>query len=467
MARTVSRSEFDALTARVDALEKRPSGATGPGGSTGVTGPTGSTGAPAPVTGPTGAPPSDAVLSAPDVVIEGTTYTLDGTITTNKAMSFVYLQLAVRGPNASDLAFSPGTKMNPGTTKHLHATGAGVGDFQAWVAYSLDGTTWVDGPKTEFRVTRPVSAASVGGITAVAPQAKFSGLPFTSLVFRQTPSDAEEFGRRRGIPMDGLLYFTPRQEWEHFRKIPAGQADWLATGKTIVTSMPHAPESEGDQMNQRGANDAYRQNQRDLGKWFTDNGFNVPNHVIRVDWECNGNWYKWSANRPGGPDALRQALINYVTNMRAGGLTKVKFDLCFNKGPSQAGADYGIFPGSEYIDVIGIDQYDMWAPSYSQADWDREMAKGPSMRINAEFARKNGILWSLDEGGNTHGDQNQGGDNPSYWDFVFAEIARSPENFAWHNTYDDPGAPSSLMHDFARNPKAWARYLQLLQQQRK
>jgi hypothetical protein len=469
----VTRAEFDDLAARVTTLEGQLTGATGATGATGPTapidpGPTGSTGPVEPEPSP------DYVLLAPTVEVDGSTYTVAGSITANKAATFVYLQLAVRGPGAKDLALSPKTRLRKGASKQLSGTATGGGDYTAWVAYSLDGKSWVDGPKTSFRVSEPAALVPEDEVepgTATGPVAPVgdrivpivgrSGLGFNSLVFRQSAADAEKFGSRRGVAMDGLLYFKPRQNWNDFRYTPAGQREWLEQGQIVVTSMPHAPESEGDQMNQRGANDAYRNQQRELGKWMADNGYNHPRHVVRVDWECNGNWYKWSANRPGGPDALREAIKNYVVNLRAGGATQVVFDLCFNKGPSQAGADFAIFPGAEYVQIIGMDQYDMWSPSYTAADWEREMAKGPSVRIAAEFARKNGIMWSWDEGGNTHGGKNQGGDNPKYWQWVRNEIERNADNMAWHVTYDDPGAPASLMHDFARNPKSWAKYQEL------
>jgi hypothetical protein len=263
------------------------------------------------------------------------------------------------------------------------------------------------------------------------------------------------------VPVDGLLYFTPRQSWSDMQYHPDGQREMLQDGMLVVTSMPHAPESEGDSMNQRGANNDYADQQRALGRWLGNNGFNVPNHVVRVDWECNGDWYAWSANRDGGWQALQAAIRNYVINLRAGGATKVRFDLCFNKGPNQSGAAFEIFPGAEYIDNLGIDQYDMWAPSYSASDWEREMNKPPSARSVARFAKDHGITWSWDEGGNTHGDDNQGGDNPFYWEMVRQEIDRNIENFAWHTTYDDRGAPDTLRHDFDRNPDSWPTYKQL------
>lgn len=436
---SVTRTEFDALLARVDKLDGGASEPTGPSRRNTIT------------------------ASTPTLTLSGSTYVLSGKITTLNAQAFTYLQLAVRGSGASDLAKSPGASLGAGETKTLTGSGTGSGTYTAWVAYSLDGSTWVDGPKLTFSVSapKPSKPTNVATGTKLGLVGK-SGLPFNSLVFRQSAADATAFGARRGVPMDGLMYFTPRQSWEDLNSYSGDQKAYVQAEFIVVRTLPHAPESEGTAMNSRGANDAYKAQQRALGKSIADAGMNVPTHVLRVDWESNGNWYKWSSQN-GGAEPLKQSLINFVTNVRAGGATKVLFDLCFNKGPSQSGHDFDVFPGAEYIDVVGVDQYDMWGPAYSQNDWDAQNQKSPSVGTVAKFAASHGIMWSVDEGGNTHGDGNSstyGQDNPLYWQFMHQSLVQLPGN-AWHVTYDDRGAPATLMHDFASNPRSWEKYKQL------
>ncbi len=447
----VSREEFDALSTRVSHLEGTPT-----------------TPPPTPPTTPE-VPATGLTLSVPVVTVTGSSYTVTGTATANEDLVLTYLQIAVRGTGASDLAFNPGRAVVKGQVITLTGTGTGSGTSTAYLAYSVDGTTWVDGPLVTFTLagdapddpttpTPPPPGTGPGKIKLVGR----SGMPFNTMVFRQTPADTDTFGSRRGTPMDGFLLFASRKKWADFRwGYDRGYKAWLDTGRIIVMSMPHAPESEGGAMNSKGASDAYRTEQRDLGKYLAGIGMNVPNFVVRVDWECNGSWYHWSANRPGGAEALRKAITNYVNNLRAGGLTKASFDLCFNKGPSQAGADFSIFPGPEYIDIIGIDQYDMWAPSFTESDWAREMNKPPSVKAVAEFATKHGIQWALDEGGNTHGGKTMGGDNPVYWELMYKTVMQYRENNAWHVTYDDAGAPNTLRHDFTSNPRSWEKYKSL------
>lgn len=434
----VTRAEFNALVARVTALDHHVE----------------------PTPDPTPDPTPGITLSRLTVEAVATNFALSGTATASAGVTVKHLQIAVRGPGAKDLAFNNDKVLQAGVPVKVAARTEGQpGIFTAYLAYSLDGTTWTNGPVTTFTLVAGKDPVRPAPGDRAIPLVGRSRLGFNSIVFRQTPNDAEAFGARRGVPVDGFLLFAGRQKWDDFRwGYDRGYREWVNAGRLIVMSMPHAPESEGSQMNQRGADNAYQAQQRALGKFLLDQGMNVPNFTIRVDWECNGNWYNWSADRPGGAPALRQAITNYVTNVRAGGLTKCTFDLCFNKGPSQSGADFSIFPGAEFIDTVGIDQYDMWAPSYNEADWAREMRKPPSVAAVDDFAKSKGIMWSWDEGGNTHGSANQGGDNPVYWQMVRKMLDERSERCAWHCTYDDPGAPASLRHDFASNPRSWAMY---------
>jgi hypothetical protein len=293
-----------------------------------------------------------------------------------------------------------------------------------------------------------------------------SGERFNSVAFLggRELAAVEAFGKARGRPFDGMLWFTDRNsaDWNQFRNgLTKSLADWLAAGRLIVTSLPHAPASEGAAMNSRGANDAYRADQRDYGAWLAANGFNSPFHVLRVNWEFNGNWYPWSAKNGGG-DAFRAAVQNFITNVRAGGATKVGFDVCGNKGPSQSGVDFGVIPGPEYVGVLGADIYDHWGASRTDAQWAAEINRRPGLATVRAEAAKRDVMWSLDEGGNSHEPTAGGGDNPYYWIKMRQFIDEDPSRMAWHCTYNHDGAPATLKHTLqTHNPKSWAEYRRL------
>jgi hypothetical protein len=299
-----------------------------------------------------------------------------------------------------------------------------------------------------------------GRIPLVAP--KFSKLKFNSVCFLPNTSaaGAVQFGVDRGRPMDGLLFFVGRGSWGEMQTLQSDHPAWVQSGHLLIATMPHAPQSLGTGMNVAGANNAYAANQRALGAAFAAKGLNRPEFCIRVDWEANGDWYEWSAKN-GGPSALKQAIRNFVTNVRAGGLTRASFSLCYNKGGSQAGSDFEYFPGADVIDVVGVDAYDWWNATFNDSQWTENINRRPGLKTVRDFAVNNGIQWSLDEGGNVHKSPG-GGDNPYYWQKMW-DFINDPANLpycAWHNTYNEQGAPKELQHQFAANPVSFEYYSQ-------
>jgi fibronectin type III domain protein/glycosyl hydrolase family 26 len=301
------------------------------------------------------------------------------------------------------------------------------------------------------------------------PLAGKSGLGYNSILFQGGTADLprlQAFGTRRGnVPMDGGLTFVPRDSWESLANPEYLKAarKIIDDGGLVVFSIPHAPESEGDQMNSRGAaSNLYATSQKALGKTYAAAGLNNNRFVIRLNWEFNGSWYPWSANRGGGPANLKASIRNAVANLRAGGITNARFSLSVNGDKSQSGADLkDVFPGSAYIDNVGIDVYDHWYPTRTQAEWDAKAKRTEGIQTVIDFARANGVTWSVDEAGNAHGDnpKNFGGDNPAFYRFLYATVRANARDCGWVTTYDHEGSPNTLMHDFARNPLSWAEYL--------
>lgn len=289
-----------------------------------------------------------------------------------------------------------------------------------------------------------------------------SGLPFPSLQFNGGYSVAalERDGQARGRQFDGLMYFSERNSWDRMMVFPAEHRAFLAAGNLVVVRIPIAPESEGDAMNSKGAQDAYRDRQRQLGAAWAKAGGNTDYLLVSLAWEFNGDWYKWSAKN-GGPAVLKKAVENCITNLREGGLDKVNFDMCPNKGPSQSGSDFACIPGPEFVDSVLVDHYDFWGPIRNEAEYQTEMRRSPSFRANRDFARSRGQMWGLAEGGNCHHPAGAG-DNPTYWRYIrdFFMDSNNAKDCAAHITYNHAGAPASLAHHWAANPKSYTYYSQ-------
>ena len=86
---------------------------------------------------------------------------------------------------------------------------------------------------------------------------------------------------------------------------------------------------------------------------------NLEHSVIRLGWEMNGGWYKWSAS--GKEVEFAQYFRNVVEAMRsvAGG----DFKFFWNPALGWISANTeSCYPGDDYVDYIGLDVYDQcWA----------------------------------------------------------------------------------------------------------
>lgn len=297
-----------------------------------------------------------------------------------------------------------------------------------------------------------------------------SGQPFNLLAFSGGSMPVAEVVKQGDIVhnrLDGAMMFTGRHEWKAFRDERTADAarSNLSQGKLFVITMPHAPETIGRGMNKLGAENKFRDEQKKIGEWLAAEEINHPDIIVRLNHEFNGHWYNWSTQY-GGKEALRDAMGHYMDNLRAGGADKVKFDLCANV---KSGAPFStwedVIPGPGYFDILAIDEYDAYPPVRGKADWEQHMVQPLSIREGIKIAKRNNAMFAVDECGAMH---HSGGayDNPEYWNHMFAELRLAAPHIAWMVIYNHDGAPATNKHSWIYNPKALARFREILKAQK-
>lgn len=309
----------------------------------------------------------------------------------------------------------------------------------------------------------PVSIPPSGGPAAPLFRApgKVSGLRVNLSLFKGGGTtvaalDSSPLGVRHDA---GLSFNTRGQGWnpsmdngliEDIKKVQA-------TGRFFIVSMPHS--MDGDSlMNQKGALDEYKNQQRVMAAYWKNKGVIPDLLVIRLDWEFNGGWYPWTAAAPGGVAALKMSCKYFMENWDAGGMAGTYFDCCVNMPTDASSASWkDLWLGPGYWDILSIDQYDGWPAVRSAGDWEAKQAALHSIRGCRSEANRLDAMWAIAEAGNIHNSIGAG-DNPVYWKFLMDEIALSlsPGKMAYWNIYDDQGAPADLFHDWAHNPKSLA-----------
>lgn len=315
--------------------------------------------------------------------------------------------------------------------------------------------------------------------SASVPAVGRSGLPWNAGVFTKGNASAASvtaFESWRGRPVDSILWFSTRRDWTDFdNDVPA---DVMAFPGIRVLALPTHPETLGWTGLEEVAAGVHNGKWQAIGAYLVRNGLNSNRTVLRIGWESNGNWYAWSATSSGAHGdrrhTFKRAWINIVDSIRAGGATQVQFNWSVNKG-NQADTDaWGAYPGDAYVDILGLDIYDHWSPSFSEAQFDAEADKVPSLNDVAAYCLAHGKQMALDEWGVSHYDRGAGGgDNPFFIEQIWHWLNANADIIAYETTYDDqgagdgPGNDGQLHHSLSppegtqRNPRASALYRQL------
>lgn len=284
------------------------------------------------------------------------------------------------------------------------------------------------------------------------PASDRSGLPWASGVFlpHYTPQKISAFERWRGRPVDLVLIWTERATWSQVTD-PSGQLQtWQGTGRRLVIGTAMLPDDEGSLS--ACARGDYNGRWRSFGQALTRYGFG--DSIIRLGWEFNGDWYRWSA---GDPEAFVGCWRQVVDTVRRDA-PELLWDWGVSRGAAGGLADpRRAYPGDAYVDFVGVDSYDHWpaATSYAVFAADHAGRQNQGMGFWADFARSHGKLLSVPEWGNRTIGQDVGGDNPRYVAWMKEFFVQNADLIAYESLFQADGGG----FDGGRLPRSAAAYL--------
>jgi hypothetical protein len=423
------------------------------------------------------------LLGEPGFTVTAQTVNLTALVNTDAARTFTYLQFALRRVSdntAADTGHRSNLAVNGDYTLTASQTALGAGDWTAFLAYSLDGTTWFNGPPAEFEIEAP--APSPSPVSLIGR----SGLPWNAGLFYQAGSRtaADSFATWRNRPLDAIMYFTGRDKWSDLMWFRSDLTSWPGYRIICVPFQPQLRNSQG-QLNAEGGINTATASGGNNARWTTwanalkAAGWDDGRTIVRLSWENNGNWYDWAwghtthyTSAGAAISAFNGAWINVVNAIRAVCPT-VLFDINVNRGNSRSGVNFFtdiLVPLSDYFDVVGLDWYNHAPPQLSQPEFDSTAAQTHSGTDIHAWCVANDKLMSLDEWGISHGNPPSytgGGDDPNWidkmWVWMQAHAYGNGGRLIHEVTYNDPGAPSALRHSLfnpEQNPNAAARYKQ-------
>ena len=255
-------------------------------------------------------------------------------------------------------------------------------------------------------------AAMASTLKSSAPRASaglLSGLSWSS--GSNAGSNIASFATYRGRPLDVATTWEDDGTWRGTEAVWAledGSLGGFAGRLSVAIPML----SNSSDSFSACANGAYDSHFSALGN--TLNSYNRSDAFVRLGWEGNGDWYPWSVGND--PAAWVACFRREVTALRTAD-PAARIDWNMNKD-GRIGAQL-MYPGDSYVDVIGVDFYDMYPVYRTQSDWDADYMRtqdgGPrGLGTWLAFARAHGKLLSIPEWGVNNGGGDGGFDNPLY-----------------------------------------------------
>ena len=228
-------------------------------------------------------------------------------------------------------------------------------------------------------------------------------------------------------------------------------SQWRGHGYTLVLGVPIIPtDANGNPQGTlvAGAAGQYNSYFVTLAHSLVSGG--APNAVLRLGWEFTGNWYPWQVTNAADAANFAAYFRNIVTAMRSVPGQSFKFVWNPNAGNSFGDAYTAAqaYPGSAYVDYIGIDIYDEgWStPATPQNAWANQLTQSWGLNWVAGFAAAEGRPVVLPEwGADITSDGHGMGDDPYFIDQFATWIVQ--HNVAWtaYFNYDAPDGSHDLL----------------------
>jgi hypothetical protein len=309
-------------------------------------------------------------------------------------------------------------------------------------------------PRATATAVKKQTTGSTSRITSTR-----SGLPWPSGLYMpgSSPANVAAFGAWRGAAADVVVDWPQRQTWDDIVNPTWLYSAWKGTPYTKVFGVPPIPEG-GDASIASCAAGSYNDKWRQFGQNIQAAGL-ADESVIRLGWEFNGDWYKWKADNPSQWAECWRQIVSTVRPEAP----KLLFDWNVNRGKGNGVVDAAdAYPGNAYVDIIGVDSYDVFPGATTEATWQKQYSGPFGLKHWADFARAHGKKLSVPEWGVYPGTShagNNGGDNPFYIAKMRAFFAQQGSRLAYESYFNESaGYYAGSIFGAGQNPIAAAKY---------
>jgi hypothetical protein len=272
-------------------------------------------------------------------------------------------------------------------------------------------------------------------------------------------SDVRAWEQFRGSAVTAVQTFADLTSWDTMIHPWVGDQLGGFSGRWVISEGFYPP-TAGDMTT--CANGGYTSEWQQFGSWLDSQG--RPNTIVRLAWEANGDWFPWSVSKTS--QATWQACFRQVVTAIRTTDPQVRIDWTINA--HSGGLDE--YPGDGYVDVVGVDTYDQWPASPTDAAFSAQCHQATGLCGVIAFARQHGKKFSVPEWGvvaktdtGAGAAGTAGGDNPVFVRNMYTTLLANADDLAYETYFNDASAQnvhSSLVNP-DENPAAAAEYARL------
>jgi hypothetical protein len=252
-------------------------------------------------------------------------------------------------------------------------------------------------------------------------------------------ASVEAFCTWRGRPCAIAHVYTERSSWDKMTRGSGWCFDNFAgfPGQLIVSQglVPNGGSADLASC----ASGAHDQDFRDFGTLMVSKGRAAS--VVRLGWEFNGTFMPWGATNT---TVWKQCFQHAAAAIRATNPSViVDWTINAHGTPSNVcdGSSINCYPGDQYVDIIGIDNYDLAPSSTSEADFKRIAEAPDGLTWIYNFAKQHNKPLSVGEWGVAPGSSwNTTGENPEFVRWMHGWFSAHAADMAYEMYFNDCSA---------------------------
>ena len=251
-------------------------------------------------------------------------------------------------------------------------------------------------------------------------------------VSSQSPNDVEALANHLGVPVEGISGYTSQSSWAAI-----GTYQPPATGLRLYLGVSMSPSNSSPA--QTPANlGVYQQ----LAQNLVNGG--QPYAILRIGWEWSTTYFSWGVQNT-TPAQYVTAFDDIVTTMRSVAGQHFLFDWCAAADTTPTNGSYeASYPGDQFVDYIGTDQYDNPGSSWTAT---LDTVGGLSYTVN--FAKAHGKFASVPEWGLN------GSDDAAFINDMYGFITNPSNDVGYSSYFSDDGVVNSDITQFPNSEAAF------------